>query len=166
MSSTEYIDVPVNTDPDSLAAVGFAFMQAQFPGWKPSPGDALTILIQAAARMGAVAMAAASGVPSSIFRFLGPLVGVNPINATPATVTATATVVDTAGYTIPAGTIVGILDTGDNLVPFSVSNDVVIAPASTTGTLPLVALTPGAAGSGLGGATVPAQLITSLSFVT
>lgn len=167
MSST-YIDVPIITDPDTLAADTFAFIQALIPSYVPNAGNLDTILVEAIAAMAAEVATVASSVPASIFRFFGQLVGVQPINPTPASVPATITAVDTAGYTVPAGTIIGLQTPGGSTVPFALALDVSIPVGETESvqTATFTAVTAGAAGSGLGGNGVAAQIITTLSFVS
>lgn len=160
-----YIDVPVVTDPDTLAQDAYDFIQAQIPGWVPNAGNLDTWVIEAIARMAAETSTVASSVPASIFRYFGQLVGITPINATPASTTATFTTVDTAGYTIPAGTVVAIAGADGSSVPFVLTADLVIPNGQSTGIGSLVALNPGDSGSGLGGATVPATLITTIAAI-
>jgi uncharacterized phage protein gp47/JayE len=166
---TVYIDPPIETDPEELATTAYDAMAVAFPGWVPNAGNLDTILIEIVVRMAAEARTVASAVPTSIFRYLGELLGVIPVEATAAYVTSTWTAQDDAGYTIPAGTQVGIRLAGDELVGFYVTQEVVI-PASSTATaegeVVLQAALEGAEGSGLGGDTVEAELIDALAWVT
>jgi hypothetical protein len=164
----DYIDVPIETDPERLAEDAFTFIQTQWPGWSPAPANLETWTVEAIARMAAELMTVASSVPRSLFRFIGPLYGVNPIDATPARVAATWTMIDNAGYTIRAGTQVGIRTAGDTLVPFTVLADVTVAAGDTVtadGGVTLVAVEVGAAGSGLGTDGGPVELIDSLAYI-
>ena len=166
---SSYIEAPVTVDPDSLATIAFDTIQGVFPGWEPNAGNLETILVESVARIAAVDATLAASVLTSIFRFFGPLVGVNPINATPASTTATVTMVDTAGYTIPAGTIVDIPAAGDTTVQFAVVTAVTVPNGSSstaTGAVTLVALQPGASGSGLGSPGLTVNLNTTLTFVS
>jgi hypothetical protein len=164
--STTYIDVPIVTDPDTLAQDAFDFIQAQIPGWVPNAGNLDTWLIEAFARMAAETATIASAVPASIFRKFGPLVGIQPLDATPATVVAQFTTVDNTGHTIPAGTLVGIPDADGNTVPFALTDTLVIGAGATTGNGTLVAVNAGAAGSSLGANGTVVPLLTTLASVS
>lgn len=166
---TTYIDVPVTTDPDGLAELSFDRMQAQIPGWVPAAGNLETILIEAIAQQASVVATLAAAVPTSIFRYFGGLVGIDPLEATPATVSTTWTMKDTAGYTIPAGMQVGFRIAGDDLVAFTVVSTVVVpsgSGATSAGQVLLEAVNPGASGSGLGGAGSTMELLNPLDYVT
>jgi uncharacterized phage protein gp47/JayE len=163
-----YIDVPIVTDPDDLAAQAFDQLQGAIPGWVPNDGNLETILTEALALIASVVAFKASGEPRSIFRWFGPLVGITPIDATQATVQSTWTARDTQGYTIAAGTVVGIRTAGDELVAFTVLNGVDILPgegATDAGAVTLIAVNAGSAGSGLGTIGGAVELIDPLDWV-
>lgn len=167
--STNYVAFSFE-DPDDferLTESAFSYFAAKLPGWLPAPGDPLTILIESTARMAAELKLLAGRVPEAVFRYFGAsLLGLAPIEASHASVGSTWAMVDLAGHTIPAGTLVGLPADGDRLIAFEVAEDVVVPPGSGgtgTGEVLLVAREPGAAGSGLHGA--PATLLTPLSFV-
>ena len=109
-----------------------------------------TIMVEAMARMTAEARDVASAVPTDIFRYYGELVGITPQEATYATSTVTLTVIDNKGYTIPAGTQLGIQVTGDEIVPFETLNDYVIPTGVTVAnSIPIQAVEVGSESSGL-----------------
>lgn len=163
-----YIGLPIETDPERLAEDAFTFIQTHWPGWAPNPANLETWVIEAIARIAAELTTVASSVDESLFRFIGPLVGVLPIDATPARVGSTWTMVDAAGYTITAGRQVGIRTAGDTLIPFTVFADVVVPAGATVtadGEVTLIAVDAGAAGSGLGADEGPIELIDPLAYV-
>ena len=165
--SEYYIEPPIETDPDALATLAFDHIQDAIPGWVPNDGNLETILIEAHALMAAEVRDIASAVPTAIFRRMGVLVGLEPQEATSASVLTTWTVVDNLGYTIPAGTFAGIRTAGDVLVAFAVDQDYIISPGTTSrADIRVVAVEPGGDGSGLGAASAPLELITSLTYVT
>jgi hypothetical protein len=108
----------------------------------------------------------ASQVPTAIFRYFGATVlGIPPIDAAPATVPSTWTMVDNAGYTIPAGTQVTIAASGSDLYGFEVITDVVVPPGNLTtaaGEVELQALIAGADANALSAAPQP---VDSLAYV-
>lgn len=166
--SDVYITVPFVTDPDDLATQAFDYIESRFPGWLPNDGNLEVIHIEAISLIASALAFQASAVPDSIFRWLGPLVDINPINAAPATVASTWTAIDASGYTIHAGTHVGIRVAGDDLIPFTVVADVTIAPGDTAtaaGAVQLQAIAAGSAGSGLGTVGGTVELIDPLGWV-
>jgi hypothetical protein len=167
MRVTEYLDIEFESDPDALAQEAFDFLQAQIPNWQPAEGNLDVWMIRATARIAAEVQDIASSVPTTIFRYAGAnLFSLPPIDALPALGQTTWVMADNAGYTIPAGTLVGIRISGDELIPFQTVNDVIILAGATTtaaGEVQISAVTPGAAGTGLTGTL---ELIDSLANVS
>lgn len=162
-----YIEPPIETDPDALATLAFDHLQDEIPGWVPNDGNLETILIESNAQMAAEVRDVASAVPTSIFRRLGELHGIEPLEATSASVVTTWTMINNAGYTIAAGTFVGIRTAGDVLVPFAVTQDYVINPGSNSrNDILVIAVNPGESSSGLGAPAGPVELITARADVT
>lgn len=163
-----YISFPILTDPDSLQAAQLDFIAAQLPGFVPRDGHLEVLLLQTFAAMCAQTAQVAAQVPLAIFNYLGTKLLNLPVQAgAAATAPSTWVMVDTAGYTIPAGTVVGFQPTGDQLILFTVQSAVTVAPgASSTaaGGVTLVAQTVGVAGNGM--AAGPVTLVDSLAFVS
>lgn len=164
---SSYIELPVETNAETLAADAFEYLQDAIPGWEPNDGNLETIMIEAFSRLSAEVRDVASAVPRSIFRYFGQLVGTLPIQAQRATGTTTWTMINSAGYTIRAGQQVGIRTAGDNLVAFEVIQDYTIAPGNTSRADVIVrAVEPGAAASGIGSIAGPVELIDPLDYVS
>ena len=162
----EYIELPIETNPEVLAEDSFAYVQANFPGWVPNDANLDTIMVEVGARLAAEARDVASIVPVDIFAYFGELVGVPPIRAVPASVETTWTMIDNAGYTIPSGTQVGIRVAGDELVPFNTITETIIPPASTTALNVLIeAVEAGGEQSQIGTVGGPVELIDTLDYV-
>lgn len=167
MSTSSYIRFPIETNPNQLALDIYAYIQARVPQWEPNDGNLDTWIIQAITTLAAELRELASNVPTDIYRYFGAtLMAIPPIDATHSTVSATFTVQDTQGYTIPAGTQVAIRDSAGNLVPFETGAAVVINPGSTTAVISMTSIDPGAETAGLGGVGVAAQLLDTLSYVS
>jgi uncharacterized phage protein gp47/JayE len=160
---TTYIVPPIETNPDDLAQDAFDYLEANLPGWRASPGNLDALIVEAFAQAAAEQGDVASAVMTGVFRYFGPLVGVTPIDAVPAMATATFTAVDAAGYTVDAGSVVGLRDADGNLQGFELVADVVIAAGATTGSGTVDAQDPGAAANGLSGV---AELVSVPPFVT
>lgn len=165
---SQYITIPFITDPDDLADVAFAYLQARYPNWEPHDGQLDTWLISALARQAAEVRDVASDVPVSIFRYFGAsLIGLPPQDAVPAGVPVTVTAVDSAGYTIPSGSLVaGLRDANGTLQGFSNVNDIVIPALSSSVAATLTAIEPGLDSSGLGGIGAALELISALAAVS
>lgn len=166
----EYITLPIEVDPAAIVSDFVAYLKLQWPDWEPADGNLDSWLAQAIANDAAELRELASQVPTTIFRYFGAtIVNVPPLDSAPAFASTTWTVINNLGYTIRAGTQVGIPAAGDDLIPFEVIDDVVISPGNVVtaaGEVQLVALTPGADGTNLGGPGSTVQLLDPLDFVT
>jgi len=160
----EFIEPPIVTEPDDLSQEAFEYLEAAIPGWLPAPGNLDTWLIESLAQLAGELMDVASAVPTSIFRYYGTSVlGFPPLVAQSATGTTTWTARDDQGYTIDAGTLVGIAAAGDELLPFEVQTQTVIPPGATTvENVVVVAVDPGTDANGL---TAQPQVIDPLDWV-
>lgn len=159
----EFIAIEAEADATTLEQEVVEALQAQFEGWEPAEGNLETWLIKAFARIGASVFDQATLMSKAAFKRFGEaVVNVPPIQAAPATVESVWTMIDKAGYTIPAGTQVSIAAAGDVSIGFATVEEVTIAPESTTATILLQAIEPGEEGNSL---TANPNLIDALSFV-
>jgi hypothetical protein len=160
----EYLDIDFESDADALSQVAFNYLQTLVPNWVPTEGNLDVMLIRAISHIAAEVQDLASTVPTTIFRYQGAvLFNVPPIEATSAQALTDWTMRDSAGYTVPAGTLVGIRLSGDDLVPFQTLSEFTIPPGDTTEIGVIIeAVNPGADGSGLTGSV---ELIDSIGFV-
>lgn len=161
-----YIELQVDTDPQDILNEAYAFLMSVFPGWTPRTPNLDVWLLMAIATVAAETRDVASAVPKSIFRWFGANLAQIPPNDDVAAVTSTTwTMIDAAGHTIPDGTQVSI-QSGDVSIPFLTQGAVVVPSGSTVaGPITIVAITPGAAGSGLGSAGALVKLEDPLDFV-
>lgn len=170
MAINRYIGVPFTTDPRDIMNRCFAYLQAKIPGWTPAEGNLDVWLIEAFANEAADIATLTTEVPKSVYRYMGAvLFEIPPVDGAAATCTTTWHLADAVGHTISAGTQVGIRDISNNLVPFYVLTDVIVPNGSSdtgAGDVLLVAVTPGAVGSGLGAPGGPVELIDALAWVT
>lgn len=167
--ATKYIMFPIDTAQQELVQSAYDYLKARFPGWDPATGNLDAAMLESWSHEASQLRVLASDVPTSIFRAYGNTVmGVPPTDASPATVSTTWTVVDTAGYTIPDGTIVGFRNSQGTLFTFRVMGDVDVAAGSTvtaTGGVVLAATEPGSDSSGLGGAAQTMELVDPFTWV-
>lgn len=169
--TTTYLDLEViPVDRDEIAAMSYEYIAAHFLGWEPADGDLEAFLIDGNALMVSVLAQLLQRVGVAIFKYMGGLVGLTPLDARPATAGSTWTALDGNGHTIPAGTAVTATDTATGgQVPFDVAADVTIPPGSTVtqpGEVQLTASTPGASGSGLTGQLAPVRVLDFFSSAT
>jgi hypothetical protein len=159
-----YIDVTVETEPVDLAADAFGYIEAQVPGWLPSPGNLEAWLIESLAQLAGELRVLVGLVPEDIFKFYGAtIMGIPPYGAVAANATTVWTAIDTAGYTIHAGTVVAITPpASQDAFGFQVVADVVIPAGQTTVSVQVVAIEPGAAASGITGTVA---MIDTLDFI-
>jgi uncharacterized phage protein gp47/JayE len=158
-----YIVPPLTTEPDDLASEAFDYLTERVPGWLPAEGNLETWLVEAMSNQAAELADVASAVPAAIFGYFGATVlGLPPFASAPATAQTTWTMVDGQGYTIPAGTLMGVRATGSELIPFETVQDVVIAVGATTAAITCSAVDPGTDANALNGA---CELIDALNFV-
>ena len=152
---TAYIAVPIDTSQADLRDAAIAELQSLVPGWNPDPGDLARWIIEACAILAAETRDVAAQVPALAFAAWGTdMLALPAQEAAAATVPSTWTAVDDAGYTIPAGTTVGIRTAGDELVGFRVATAASIPPGDTAtnaGAVLLEAVEAGAAASGITG---------------
>lgn len=164
-----YIRFPIETDPETLVQDIYDYIRSFAPQWVPSDGNLDVWIIRAIIAKVAENRDLASDVQDSIFRYFGAvLMGIPPLDATQAVGTSTWTMINNAGYTIPAGTNVSISDGHGGSFPFYTVADVVVAPGSTTtsvGGVTLRALNPGIDSTGLGGMGTAITLIDIHDFI-
>lgn len=125
---SRFITYPISVDARDLIAAAFAYLQTKNPNWEPSEGQPDTWIIEATGSEAADIGTLASQVPKDVFRTFGEqLFGIAPIDTQSATMSIDIFAVDNAGYTVPAGTQVGVQDAFGNLVAFTTVSDAVIA---------------------------------------
>lgn len=137
-------------DASSLEASVVEALEAQFEDWTPAEGNLEVWLTKAFSRIGASVFDQATLLSTGAFKRFGEaIVNVPPIQAAPATADSKWTMVDNAGYTVPAGTQVNIGASGDLSLGFITAEEATIAPESTTAVIPLEAVESGEEGNGL-----------------
>src|SRR3569833_1966844 len=147
----------------------FNYLKAKITGWQPSEGQLDVWVIEATAGEAADIGSLVSQVPKALFRYLGTLYGVLPLNSASAVTTSTWTLSDTLGHTIFAGTQVSIPDAAGRPQAFSVLSDVIVPTGSNTtsaGQVILVAVTPGSGANGIGSVGGVVSLLDTLAWVT
>ena len=160
-----YIEVAVESNPDTLTQEALEALVAGVPGFVPKEAHLEVWLLEVISRMTAETRYLFNLVPDSIFKYFGQsLVNVPPVAGAPAEALTTWTLVNSAGYTISAGTLVAFRIAGDELVAFRVASDHVVAPGSSSAVGVLIqAIDVGTYANGLSSGL---ELVDSLSFVS
>jgi hypothetical protein len=161
----DFINIPIETEPDAIAQIAFDFMEESVPGWEPNDGNLDVWILSAGARQAAVLRDVASDVPIAILRYIGFFIfGLAPVDATAATALTNWTMQDNAGYTILDGTNVGVRDSNGDLIPFVTVGDFTVPALSTTASnIPIAALEEGANGSNLGSVGGNVELVDAIA---
>lgn len=158
----DYIVHPIEVDEDVLLEEVLESIQLEFPNWTPHEGNFEVILLRIITRLAAEGRTVASGVLKGVFRYWGTVIGLFPLDAIPAHVTATLTLSGTTGWTIPQGTTFSIADDSGVLWYFETDDDYVVLPLIGTVDVNLIATVPGAGASGL---TAQPILVTAIDAV-
>lgn len=138
-------------------------LEARFDGWSPAKAGLFSFMKKAFVRVGTLLYGQLNLTLVAMFKRFGEsLIGVPPILAAPASGESVWTMIDNAGYTIPAGTQVTIAAAGDRVVGFRTVEEVTVAPGFTTAAVTLVAIEPGTQGNKL---TADPVLRDALAFV-
>lgn len=117
-----YIEIPISTDPSIIQSKALAAISTELPGWIPREGHIEVLLLEQFAAMVAESAQVAAQVPLSIFSYFGSLVGITPLQGSNATAQTTWTMTSTAGWTVPANTIVGYAVLGNNTFLFQTTS--------------------------------------------
>lgn len=158
----EFIDYPIKTDPDDLLSDFIAELRTFWPNWEPNEGSLLYRAAAALCRIIATGTDVAALVPSELFRTVGgSLFKILPNDGTQSAADTTWMMIDNAGYTIPAGTVVSIEG-----VLFETISDAVV-PNGTAVITPVAirSIDDGAATANLGTAGGEVRLEEGLAFV-
>lgn len=164
----DYIGVPLETDSSDLVEQMFDDLESSVPGWVPSDGNVDVRLMNAFAGIAAETRDLASTVPDTIFaQFGSAFLNLPQLQGSFAQMSSTWAARDATGYTIPQGTLVQGTDSSGNVLFWSVYQDYVIPPASTTvaGVL-LQALNIGAAADGISYLAGQIVLVDDLEFIS
>lgn len=155
----------LDTTAQTLLEQAIANLAVSFPDWIPREGNTEMVILEETALMVEDTVHALNALPDVMAEVLLRLFGLTRDQGTAPTATATFTLADDDGHTIPAGTTVR-LDLGDDADPvdFTTDADLVIAPASTSGTVAITGTAIGDAGNGKPSGT-PLELLDAIPYV-
>lgn len=137
---SEYLDLTVyDKQPAELYDDAIEYARSALPEWDPATGSVEDAIVQAMALLTAELIGAINRVPAGIFEAVLKLFDVTRQSGTKPTATATFEMIDDLGYTIPADTRIGYVDSTDPdsivLYTFDTDSELVITPGNTTGTV-------------------------------
>jgi len=162
-----FTEALIDNDPEALEESVNEQIEAAFEGWTPAEGALETWLTKAYARIAELVRDQVAVITKGAFKKFGEtIVGVPPILAAPATATSTWTMVDAAGYSIPAETLVAIAVSGNEKLGFQTVAEVMVEAGKTATEAGEVVLQAVEAGEDANNLTEDPVLIDSLSYVS
>lgn len=133
--ATPYVNLTIfDQDPQAIYDTAATNLQTYLPDWVPREGNTEVMLLEAMALQISESVFAINRLPDGIMEALLTLFGVVRDDGSPPIANLTFTMVNTLGYTIPAGTEARLsLSGGLDPITFTTSIDLVIPPSSNTG---------------------------------
>lgn len=168
MAIPEYIDPEFEESGDDIEEEAFQYIAAEHPNWEPNPANLETLIIQYMAMRAGVLADQMGTVFATIFRYFGKSVlNVPAQEALQATASTTWTAKDNAGYTIPEGSVIGLVDENGDLQPFATIQEYTIPAASLSlAGVTVRSLDPGTLYNNLGGTVQPLTALDWLADVS
>lgn len=152
----EYLSPPLEQNPSALLQTFNEAMETAFPGWTPAPASLAARLAGAGSQTAAQLMEAASDGATNLFRYFGAnIAGLLPHEGLAASGTATWTLTDTLGHSVPAGTVAVWTDGFGNRWGLETLAEFTVAPGAKEATgIPMRATAIGTGSNGLSGLAV------------
>lgn len=144
-----YDPVVFDVLPDELVERALAVAAETWPDWQPLTASLEVELIEVLSVVLAEHVFALNRLPNVVTMFVMYLLGIDQSQGTPAIGTATFHLADDLGHTVPEGTQVRWADPDGSWLDFTTSDDLVVLPGSTSGTVGIVATEPGPVPGGL-----------------
>jgi hypothetical protein len=163
---SEYVDLALyDKDPETLLAQALSDATAKFPGFAPRAGSAERVLLETLSLPASELIFALNRLPGAVTQVLLRLFGVERDEGTAPVATATFTLSDDLGHTVPAGTRLR-LDLGEDAdaIIFTTDAALVVGAGNLTGTVAITGDRPTDEANGTATGTDLA-LIDSISFV-
>lgn len=163
----EYIFEPLDTDPEDIFQDAKDYIQTYYPNWNPPDAALDVLMLRFVSLKMAIIADMASRVQRTIYRYFGStVIGLAPLTGVNATVSIQFTAIDTAGYTLPSGTAIGLTDDNGDLHLFETQADAIIAVGTTTITTTAESVEEGTDGNGLTGQVQLVEQVDWLSSAT
>lgn len=161
-----YIGVSIEDDPDVLTTEILQALVDAHPGFVAREAHLEVTLLEVVARVVSETRYLFNLIPDTIFQYFGEsLLGLAPVSGAPPVAFTDWVMLDSAGYTIPAGTHVAYQVTGDTLRVFATTEERTVDPGFTTAfNVPIQAIAEGTVNNGLAAGEL--QLVDSLAYVS
>jgi uncharacterized phage protein gp47/JayE len=137
---TAYADLRVfDVTDQEIIDTGLAAAQLNIPGWVPREGNTEVLLMESLALEISEAIVAINRQPGAVVAAILLMAGVDKDYGAAPTATATFTLGDTLGHTIPAGTrLYLVLDDGSTVTFLVEEPGLTVEPGSDTGTVSII----------------------------
>lgn len=137
---TAYVDLrPFDMDDQSLIATAIAAMKLNLPGWIPREGNTEILIVESVALEVAEGIVAINRLPGAVVAAILLMAGVDRDFGAAPIASATFTLGDTNGHTIPGGTRLYLtLADGTSVVFLVEPPGLTIAPGGNTGTVSII----------------------------
>lgn len=139
----QYVDLRIHDKtPDDIKQAALATLAANMPEWKQQDSNVEVMLLEAMAVEVAEAVFSINRLPQAMVEIFLGLFGVDRLPGEAPTTTVRFNVVDTAGYTIPAGTQVALaVDGSSTTYMFTTDVEMAVQPGSYSVTIPATGAT-------------------------
>lgn len=117
--------------PSELVARAVLDAVTKLPAWKPTDGNVELVLLEAMALQVAELVYTANRLPLAIVNDLQSLYGITRDPGTAPSGVVTFTLADTAGYTVPAGSVLRLIVGGGTAVDWTLNTDAVAASGTS-----------------------------------
>lgn len=153
---TSYVDLRLfDLTDQQIVATALAALQLNIPGWVPREGNTEVVLLESVALEISEAVTTINRLPGAVVQAILLLIGVDRDSGAAPIASATFTVGDTIGHTIPGGTRLYLpLDDGTVVVFLVEPPGLDIPPGSSTGTASIIGDTFTGAANGVADGTV------------
>ncbi|NUT90854.1 MAG: hypothetical protein HOY78_02375 [Saccharothrix sp.] len=138
---SNYVDLRLfDVTDQEVVETGLAMAQANLPGWVPREGETEVVIMESLALEIAEAIVAINRLPGAVVAALLLLAGVDRDYGAAPIASATFTLGDTLGHTVPGGTRLYLpLDDGSTVTFLVEPPGLVVAPGASTGTVSIIA---------------------------
>lgn len=163
---TPYTELTLlDVDAQDLVTAAVARLAVTFPEWVPREGHTEVLLLEQLAALAESTVYATNRLPDGMTEVLLRLFGLERSLGVAPSAVARFDLADTAGHTIPAGTLVRV-NRGANVEPVDLTTDadLVVAPGSSQGTVGITGDAAGIDGNGVTTGTL-LELLDSITFV-
>jgi hypothetical protein len=135
-----YIDLRIfDVTDQAMIATGLAAAKLNLPGWVPREGNTEVLIMESLALEMAEAIVAVNRLPGAVIAAFLLIAGVDRDFGAAPIATATFTLGDTVGHTIPGGTRVYLsLDDGSSVTFLVEPPGLTVAPGGSTGTVSII----------------------------